>query len=78
MNTLWLVIGGDFAANRAEVVGVYTNYKDAVAAANEAGYKVKDNEWFGCRITTIKINDPVRNVWDNNLWNGNRRFKVPA
>lgn len=78
MNTLWLVIGGDFAANRAEVVGVYTNHEDAVRAAKEAGYKVMDNEWFGCSITTIKVDNPVRNVWDNNPWNGYRRFKVPA
>lgn len=72
--TLWIVIGGDNAANRAEVVGVYNNHKDAVKAANEAGYKVQDNEWFGCSITTITVDDPVRKVWTNQPWDGRRPY----
>ena len=70
---LWLVIGGDFAADRADVVGVYNNHNDAVRAANEAGYKVKDGKWFGCSITTIKVDDPMRMVWSNKPFDGWRR-----
>ena len=70
---MWLVIGGDYAADRADVVGIYNEHKDAVKAAQEAGYKVRDGQWFGCHITFIKVDNPVRMVWENRPFEGWRR-----
>lgn len=69
---LYLVVGGDRGENRVDVIGVYTTQEAAVQATKDAYSIVKDNEWFGCQITCIKVDDPLRMPWELRPFNGHR------
>jgi hypothetical protein len=71
---LYIVVGGDRMHNRVDVIGIYSTFQEAEKAAHAAGAIVKDNEWFGCSISGIEVDTPVRNAWGLEKFNGWRRL----
>ena len=72
---VYIVIGGDRAANRIDALGVYSTMKEAEKAADAAGRKIKDSEWFGCSISAIKVDNPMRRSWSLDEFDGWRGFQ---
>jgi len=71
----YIVIGGDGAANRVDAVGIYSSMAEAEKAAYEAGGKITDGQWFGCSISAIKVDAPMRRPWFLETFNGWRNIK---
>ena len=71
---VYIVVGGDSWHNRVDVIGIYSTFAEAEKAAKAAGAIVRDNEWFGCQISGIQVDAPVRNAWNLDKFNGRRQL----